>query len=345
MATIQFADIDDAVLCTQQNFIQKGSFLDLQHDLADFVAVREMWKKRKKVFSGGHPWSFKAQVDHNHSAKAVGLFETDGTALTDTMISGTVPVRHVNANYLYDQREPDFQRGGTSIVDLVKTRYVAMMGSLFELVEEFLWGVPNSGDEKTPFGLKYWLLRNTSEGFNGENHANFSSGRANIDSSTYTRWANWSNDYEEITKPDLIRSMRRAHRKIQFRSPVSHAQPVLGGMSNGIYTNDAVLGIMEEILEDQNMNLGNDLASKEGKTLFKSTPIVYVPFLDDDSENPVYMLDWKWLAIGVMAGWENNLTKPYMVPGKHLVRRVDLDASLNMICTNLRRQAVFYDPA
>ncbi len=291
MATIQFANIDDAVLCTQENFIQKGSFLDLQHDLSDFVAVREMWKKRQKVFSGGHPWSFKAQIDHNHSAKAVGLFETDGTALTDTMISGTVPVRHVNANYIYDQREPDFQRGGTSIVDLIKTRYVGMMGSLFELIEEFLWGVPDSGDEVTPFGLKYWLLRNTSEGFNGENHANFSSGRANIDSSTYTRWANWSNDYEEITKPDLIRSMRRAHRKIQFRSPVSHAQPVVGGMGNGIYTNDAVLGIMEEILEDQNMNLGNDLASKEGKTLFKSTPIVYAPFLDDDSENPVYMLD------------------------------------------------------
>ncbi len=345
MPSIQFSDIDDAVLCTQEHFIEKGSFLDLQHDLSDFVAVREMWKKRKKVFSGGHPWSFKAQIDHNHSAKAVGLFEIDGTALTDTMISGTVPVRHVNAHYIYDQREPDFQRGGTSIVDLVRTRYVGMMGSLFEKIEEYLWGVPDAGDEKTPFGLKYWLLRNTSEGFNGENHANFSSGRANIDSSIYTRWANWSNDYEEITKEDLVRSMRRAHRKIQFRSPVSHAEPVLGGMSNGIYTNDAVLGLMEEILESQNMNLGLDLASKDGKTLFKSTPIVYAPFLDDDSENPVYMLDWKWLAIGVMAGWENNLGKPYMVPNKHLVRRVDLDASLNMIATNLRRQAVFYDPA
>ncbi|KKN02119.1 hypothetical protein LCGC14_1120960 [marine sediment metagenome] len=345
MPSIQFADIDDAVLCTQEHFINKGSFVDMQTDLSDHVAVREMWKKRQKVFSGGHPWSFKAQIDHNHSAKAVGLFETDGTALTDTMISGTVPVRHVNAHYIYDQREPDFQRGGTSIVDLVRTRYVGMMVSLFEKVETYLWGVPDSGDEKTPFGLQYWLLRNTTEGYNGENHANFSSGRANIDSTTYTRWANWSNDYEEITKPDLIRSMRRAHRKIQFRSPVSHATPVLGGMSNGIYTNDAVLGIMEEILEDQNMNLGNDLASKEGKTLFKSTPIIYAPKLDSDTENPIYMLDWKYLAIGVMAGWENNLGKPYMVPNKHLVRRVDLDASLNMICTDLRRQAVFYDPA
>jgi hypothetical protein len=78
--------------------------------------------------------------------------------------------------------------------------------------------------------------------------------------------------------------------------------------------------------------------------MFKSSPVIYAPYLDNDTENPVYMLDWKWLAIGVMPGWENNMTKPYMVPNKHLVRRVDLDATLQMICTNLRRQAVLYNP-
>jgi hypothetical protein len=41
-----------------------------------------------------------------------------------------------------------------------------------------------------------------------------------------------------------------------------------------------------------------------------------------------------------MPGWENNLSAPYMVPGKHLVRRVDLDASLNMVATDPRRQTV-----
>ena len=134
--------------------------------------------------------------------------------------------------------------------------------------------------------------------------------------------------------------MRRAHRKTQFRSPVSHSNPDLSGMSNGIYTNDDVIGLMEEILEAQNMNLGNELASKDGRVVFKSTPITYAPKLDTDSTDPVYMLDWKWLAIGVMAGWENNLSSPYMVPGKHLVRRVDLDASLNMVCTDPRKQTV-----
>ena len=107
---------------------------------------------------------------------------------------------------------------------------------------------------------------------------------------------------------------------------------------------DAVIGIMEEVLEAQNMNLGNDLASKDGRVTFKSSPVVYAPKLDSDTQNPVYLLDWKYLAIGVMAGWENNLGKPYMVPGKHLVRRVDLDVTLQMIATDLRRHAVLYKP-
>ena len=340
---LQYGDIDDAVLSTQQAFIKKGAFLDMQTDLTDHVAVREMWKAKKKVFSGGHPWEFDVQMDHNHSARAVELFETDGSALTDTLVKGKVQPRHVNAHYIYDQREKAFQQGGKAIVDLVKTRYVGMMVSFYEFLEEFLWGVPDPSDEKTPYGLKYWLTRSASEGFNGAAPSGYTL-KGNINPSTYPRWANWTNDYSEITKEDLIRSMRRAHRKTKFRSPVSHAQPKVGGMKNGIYTNDAVVGIMEEILEAQNMNLGNDMASKDGKTMFKSTPVQYAPYLDADVENPVYMLDWNWLAIGVLKGWENNLTKPYMVPGKHLVRRIDLDATMQMVCTNLRRQSVFHNP-
>jgi len=340
--TIQYSDIDDAVQLTQEHLIKRGAFVDLQTDLQDHVAVREMWKGRQKKFTGGHPWRFEIQHDHNHSARAVGLFETDGSALTDTMTYGTVEPRHVNAHYIYDQREPEFQRGGHAIVDLIKTRYVGMQISLFEKLEEFLWGKPDdSTDDKTPYGIGYWVIKNAVEGFNGENPAGFASGRGNVDSTTYTRWANWASQYTAVSKEDLVRRMRRGHRKSKFRSPVSHAVPDLGSMKNGIYTNDSVIGIMEELLENQNMNLGNDLASKDGRTMFKSTPIVYVPYLDDDTQNSVYMLDWKFLAIGVMPGWENNLQKPYMVPGKHLVRRVDLDCTLNMVCTDLRRQSVY----
>lgn len=340
--SLQFTDVDDAVLLTQEALIKRGAFLDLQTDLQDHVACREMWQGRQKKFSGGSPWDFHAQTDHNHSARAVGLFETDGSSLTDTMIKGSVTPRHVNAHYIYDQREPDFQRGGVAIVDLIQTRYVAMKVSLFEYLETVLWSKPtDSTDTVTPFGMEYWITRSASEGFNGGNPSGFTSGKADISQSTYARWANWTAQYAAVSKEDLIRKMRTAHRKIQFRSPVSHAEPTLGANTkNGIYTNSDVIGLVEELLEAQNMNLGNDVDSMGGRALFKGSPLIYVPQLDSDAQDPVYLLDWKWLAIGVLEGWENELTKPYMVPDKHLVRRVDLDLTMQMICTNLRRQAV-----
>lgn len=329
------------MLLTQENLVRRGAFLDLQTDLQDHVAVREIWKQRQKKFTGGHPWRFQAQTDHNYSARTVGLFETDGSSITDTMIQGQVEARHINAHYIYDLREPDFQRGGHAIVDLVNTRYVAMMISFYELMEELLWGKPtNSSDNRTPFGIEYWITKSATEGFYGANPSGFSDGKAGISQGTYARWANWTARYVTITKEDLIRKMRKAHRNTKFRSPVSHAQPDLGAMKNGIYTTDAVIGLMEEILEDQNMNLGDDLDSKGGRTKFKSTPVQWAPYLDADSQNPVYMLDWKKLAVGILTGWENNLGKPYMVKDKHNVRRIDLDCSMNMICTSLRHQAV-----
>jgi len=342
--SLAYADIDDAVLLTQQNLIKRGAFLDLQTDLQDFVAVRELWRTRKKVFNGGDDWEWQAQIDHNHSARAVGLYETDGSAIMDTMIRGRVQPRHVNAHYTYELHEPSFQKGGVTIVDLVKTRYIAMMFSWYSKVEEFLWSKPaTSADKRTPYGVTYWVIKNATEGFNGENPAGFTLGRGSIDSTVYGRWANWADDYTAVSKEELLRKMRKGHRQTKFRSPISHATPTLGAMRNGIYTTDSVIGLMEELVEQQNMNLGNDLASKDGRANFKSTPITWVPQLDIDTQNPVYMLDWNWFAIGVLAGWENQMTKPYQVPDMHNVRRVDLDASFQMICTNLRRQAVFHN--
>jgi len=338
---IQYDEIDDAVLATQNLLIKRGAFVDMQTDLTDHVAVREMWKNKQKKFAGGVDWEFTAQMDHNHSARAVGLYENDGSGINDTLKRGKVGIRHVNANYIYDQREPAFQRGGTQIVDLVETRYVAMMVSFYELLEEVLWSKPDdSSDTKTPYGIAYWVVANATEGLYGANPAGFTDGRAGISTTDYPRFANWTAQYTTVSKEDLIRKMRKAHRKTQFRSPVSHAVPLLGGMGNGIYVGDSVIGLMEEILETNNMNLGNEVASKDGKTLFKGTPLTYAPKLDDDSTNPVYMLDWRTLIVGVMPGWENNLSKPAPVPGKHLVRRVDLDVSLNMVCTDPRRQTI-----
>jgi len=342
--SLTHTEIADLVALTQEQLVQRGAFVDMQTDLQDHTLVRELWKGRnKKVFESGFPWRFDIQYDHNYSAKFVGLYETDAAAFGDTMIYGEVQPRHVNAHYIYDLREPSLNRGPRAIVDYVKTKYTAMYVSVFEKLEEALWGKPDdSTDTKTPYGVAYWIVKNSSEGFNGENPSGFSSGRASIDSTSYTRWANWGGAYTEISKEDLVRMMRTMARETKFRSPVSHAVPSLGSMRNGIYMNSDTIGLLEEELEKQNMNLGNDLASKDGRALFKGTPLTYAPYLNSDTDNPIYFIDWSKMRLGTLAGWENEITPPYMPPNMHLVRRVDMDATMQMICVDLRRQGVLY---
>jgi len=90
------------------------------------------------------------------------------------------------------------------------------------------------------------------------------------------------------------------------------------------------------------MNLGNDLASKDGRCMFKGYEVTYAPKLNDDTTDPVYLINWKTLALGILSGWKEKLSSPIVVPNQHNSRQVFLDGGLNMICTNLRTQAVFH---
>jgi hypothetical protein len=341
---LAYSDIADAVNLTQETYIKRGSWLDLTSDLQDHVAVRELWEKRASAFADGDDWRFTIQFDHNHSYKAVEMYETDSSVMVDTTTEGYMGPRHVNAHYIYDQRHPAFQRGAAKIVDFVKVKYTEMMVSFWEGLEADLWTCPDAANTKSIHGIPYWIVKCAAgeEGFYGDDPTGYEAiGRAHVLSTAQARWRNYAADYAAVSKEDLVRKMRVGSRKIKFRSPISHAEPDLGAMRNGIYCNCDTITLIEEELEKQNMDLGNDIASKDGRALFKGSPFIYVPYLDADTSDPVYMIDWKWMGLGTLPGWEKNITKPYMVPGMHLVERVDLDASMELCCTNLRRQAVF----
>ncbi len=343
---LQAKDIDDLVAETQDYLVKKGAFVNMQTDTSKHVAVSQMWKKKQHKFVGGKRWRLDYQMDHNHSAHTTGLFATDTLAINDTMKTGYVEARHITANYGYDVKEPVFQQGGHAIVDLLKTRYCGMMVSYYELMERILWGKPiDENDDETPFGIAYWVTRSAEEGFHGGNPVGFSQGRAGIDTTKYPRYANYTGAYSQIKDEDLVAMMCRCARKTNFVSPVSHEVPEFAKTGNGIYTNDSVLSELEQLLRDHNMSLGVDIAKMHDRCTFKSTPFTYAPKLDEDSTDPIYMLDWNNLGIGVLPGWADNLSAPRIVSGKSKVRAVDLDTSMNMACIDPRTQAVFYRKA
>ena len=358
----------DIVKATAEYLIQQGHFTNLLSDLNEYAIVKRILPNHKKVFAGGLDWTFMAAIDAynngNGTAKFTGLFEDDTFNRKNVLVQGKVSPRFLTASYIYDKREPVLNSGEASkskllaIVEFVKLQLELMYQSALDLMETTFAGVgpTYADDKKTPHGLAFYIQKQSNSdasshangGFDGKDPslpASSSSAtptacpRCGISTSSYARWANWAAQYANISKDDLVKKMRIAAHKINFKSPLSLTDPTLS-TGREILTGLDVLQELESILEAQNMDLGNDVASKDGKVLFKGAPVEYVPVIDSDTRNPIYMIDWKTLVFGTVAGWDKKVSAPKEDDAQHNTMKGFLDMSCEMVCTNLRNQAV-----
>ena len=358
----------DIVKATAELLIKQGQFTNLLSDLSEYALLKRIMPRHKKVFAGGLDWTFMAAIASNNTgngtARFTGMFESDTFNRVNVLVQGKVSPRHLTANYVYDKLEPvlnscEATKGKMlAIVQFVKLQMELMYQSVYDKLETTFAGVgPTYADDKvTPHGLAFYIQKQSNSdavshptgAFDGKNPSLPASAadatatacpRCDISTSTYARWANWAAQYAAVSKEDLVKKMRIAAHKTNFKSPLSLTDPTLS-TGRDILTNLAVLQTLEEILESQNMNLGNDVASKDGRVLFKGAPVEYIPTLDSDAQDPVYMIDWKTLCFGTVEGWDKKVTAPKESDAAHNTMRGYLDMVCEMVCTNLRNQAV-----
>lgn len=335
--SLEAADIADLVASTLDD-LGRMKMTDLSGDLQEYVGFSEIFKKERVTFDSGKAISFNLLTDDNNQASHTGLYQVDNYGVNDVLDSGTIPWRYSNFNYAWDNHEISMNASSEErLLDLVKVRRIAAFIAWAKLIESTIWSKPtDSTDKTTPYGVKMYVVRNASEGFNGGNPSGFTSGVAGINSSTQTRWANWTAQYTNVTKTDFIRKARQASVKTKFMPPVEISDYNTGDRF-GYYTNYSVLSSLEEILEDQNENLGNDIASKDGQVQYRKRAVRYVPQLDSDAQNPFYGLNWGVLQTVFMRGWYMKEAKPRQAPNQHNVTVVDNDSQWNLKCTDRRR--------
>jgi hypothetical protein len=186
-------------------------------------------------------------------------------------------------------------------------------------------------------------VKNSSTGFNGGDPAGFASGAGNLATATYSTWKNYTAQYTNVTKSDLISKMRTAYRKIKFESPVDIPDYRRGrGDQYRIYLNETTIKAFEDLGEQQNENLGRDLASMDDTITFRRNPLVWTPELDSDTTYPIYMLNFAYFAPVFLKGDYLRESDPAKAEGQHNVFVVFVDLTWNILCTDRRRQAVFY---
>lgn len=339
MATLQADDIADLIKATQRE-LGKLKFTEAASDIQDHIAFSQLLRKESVKFGSGYGIQFNFMHQHSGAAKWVGLYEVDDVNVGDVLVQGDLPWRHITTNRGIDMREVSMNQMPAKIVDMVQLNRVDSVISMADKFEQRFWRKPaGTTDKVNPFGVLYWLVYNATEGFNGGNETDFSSGPANISATTYSRWKNWTAKYVSVTKTDLIRKMRKGSTFTGFRSPINVPTYQRGNpLRFGYYTTYAVVGVMEELLESQNENLGNDLASKDGQVMFRQNPVTWVPELENlAAGNPIIGLNWSTFYVSVLNGWLMRETGPKPSPTQHTVVVNHTDTSCNIVCKDRRR--------
>ena len=339
---IEGSDIADLVKGTLQE-LGRLRFEQIAQRLTHYEVFSRLMKKDKMQFDDGYGIKRSVMTDHSDAAEHVGLYNTDTVNVADVLQTIEVPWRHTTTNYAFDKRELMMNRGASRIVDLLKVRRTDGMLSLIELMETAFWGKPtDSNDKITPYGLTYWIVKNATTGFNGGAASGFTDGPGGLSPTTYTRWKNYTYQYTNITKDDLISGMRTGHRKIGFKSPVDVNDFRKGrGDMYRCYCCETVIKGIEDLGEAQNENLGRDIASMDGVMTFRRNPIIWAEKLDDDTQNPLYMLDMSSFYPVFMRGDYLRETGPQQAANQHNVMVVHVDLTWNILCVDRRRQAVF----
>lgn len=334
MAVIQPENVVDFVNDTLKD-LGKPKFTDISSQLQNHTAAKNLLRKNRVVLESGQGIQFNVLVAQSNSARNVALAESDNVNLVDGMVQASTVWRGSQTSYMLIGQLMAMNREPARIVDYVKQQRIMALISLAELFESNYWAAPNSADQKTPYGLPYVVVKNATKGFNGGNLTGFTSVYG-LSNATYAMWSNWTAPYTNMARDDGIRQAREAATKTDFLPPVDGIPSPNTGDEYGFYCNYATIQPLEEAVEAQNDNLGMDVASQDGKTLFRRVPVTYVPWLDRDTTNPFYGINWGWMKTYVLRGWWMKETNIPYTPGQHTVASHFLDCQYNFVSKNRR---------
>jgi hypothetical protein len=349
-------------LNTTRYYEPKDGFIQIAQDFRDFVVMNYLLTKRggQKTISTGVGIEETLMVDYGGRSEWVGEFTEVTRRVGDYLKKMKLEWCLLHDSVAYTKGMITGNKGEARIKNVIKPQEAAMMLRLAHTMEETFFGTPDPDNDLVMWGLKYWIVKNATTGFNGGYPAGFSK-IANINLTEVPSFKNYTDTYTNVSKSDLIKKMRTAHRKTKWRSPLTMAE-FKGdtGQERVVWVNEDTIEDMEDIGESQNENLGRDLAPMggnesvepksgrkdlgyiDGDLVFRRHPIVPVPYLNDDTSDPVYMIDKTNFYALTFEGDNMSRDEFKKMPNQPRVFASDIYHKCQTICINRRTNAVLY---
>lgn len=343
MPSLVGTDLADLVSATLRE-LGRFKISQIAQQLTRYEVYTKWFKKDKLTFEDGIGIQRNLLSRLSNNAAHVGLLDEDTVNIVDVLDQLRVDWVQATTSYGIIREETLMNRGASRIVDLIKARRTAAMLDMIQELENKAWAAPTSSSDKlVPFGLPYWVVKASGTPSHQGGYPSGWTSIAGVDLADSPNFKNWTGQYVSKTKADLVKKMRTMHRKCGFIQPIDKQDFLNGkGEQYRVYVNEATISAIEDLGEAQNENLGRDIASIDGMGMaFRGHPIVYVPKLDEDTTDPVYMIDHgTFYPVGLKGAWFYESQKP--APNQHRVAQVFIDTSYNYLCVNRRCNGVLY---
>jgi len=352
--------IDQAVdlgYATLQSFKQDDFAITLKHP--KYEAINHWFRKDKMMLDGGDRVTRYISLGDTGNAQFVRLYQTDQPNVTNTDKEIKVEWTHAITSFTYSRKELAMNLGNkVRVYNYLKSRRMNAFREFADLLEEAAWTTPtSSSDDLNPHGIPAWLSEGTNGStggftgysgvYNDGSGTTYNVGNIASSSTVNSRWASYYGDHDNTLGDNVLTQLSRAFRKCGFQAPLE-PEKVFHNNEFGnfrLYSNDAVIGDMEQTARKSDDALGADLGKYAGRTMYKGIPLVYVDVLDTAlthvrGTNPIYGVNHDVFYPVVLSGEYFRINKPMTKVGQHNVFTVYVDLSYAYICEN-RQMAGF----
>lgn len=352
---INIGQIQDIINLTRATELQKGSWVSLAADLADYPLHSVLIPRVVRKSSYRYEWTVSTAngpttdgAEYSSVNKPVQAFVVPQSKRLGIDLC---KVRAVTA-FARDERELQ----GTDeeeLVDIVMLRESEKLNlPLLSFLEHKMAGQPSSGSasEQELYGLQYWLRADTTatdlELNGGADPENFTSGAADLTVAAVPRWAHAVAGYNKVSDDDLFDKLH------EFRIRVNYYTPEGVNALNGGTANRAILVQHPTFLEwariqtAANDDLRSDVGMWRNALNFMGTPVKWLPVISTPGspETPTtyglaYDLDLNTIKLLVHSAY--NFDKEVMdkadTPGTVVVYR---EGYSQLVCTDREKNLV-----
>lgn len=349
---VKNADLADLIATTLDDLPKQ--YFEVAWDNQDYEFCR-IYQNERMIIDGGNSIKRKVMLDPTGNARYCRLYDTDQPTVSDVMHTITVPWTQLTTNYSWDKFEILRNKNSAKgFISLLKTRRIAGLWPLANLIEERAWKTPtNADDDLYPYGIPYYFnvkdstgAINTSSGFVGAtiDYQDGSEGTscAGINAANEAKWRNYAAVYTKVDNA-LLKTFRLAFMYTNFKVPINVNDPSQKrAAAKRIYTDFTTVSDLMDLADQRDDRhsgkdiLGNVKVSDTGLVYVNSLPVVAISQLNDATYTPIYCVDLSKFIPIVHDGYWMEESEPMTDRGQHTTFTVFLDGAHNNLVTNRR---------